>query len=197
MKIKTFFILGVILSFILAALFGGFIFYKISQKPDLPVLGEVKNFKLINVNNQNFTLDDLKGKVWVADFFFTTCADICPIMTKNMSSLHRTFQMLDDITLVSISVNPEFDSPEILQKYAEKYNVKNNKWQFLTGDRQEIKNLALNSFKLGSIKEPVFHSDKFTLVDRAGLIRGYYDGTKTEELNRLFKDASRLLKKGK
>jgi len=111
-----------------------------------------------------------------------------------MASLHRSFELVDGISLVSITVNPEFDSARVLKEYSKKYNANTKKWHFLTGAREEIKDLAVKSFKLGSIKEPVFHSPKFALVDRQGLIRGYYDGIQSGEISELFRDAALLLK---
>ena len=159
----------------------------------LPVLGQVRDFTLTDVNGEGFGLKKLLGRVWVANFFFTTCSDICPIMNKNMAALTRSFELVRAVDFVSISVNPEHDSPTVLKQYAEKYQA-TKRWHFLTGSRDVITDLAVKSFNLGDIKEPVFHSAYFSLVDRYGNIRGYYDGTKTEGLNRLFKDAAKLLK---
>jgi len=111
-----------------------------------------------------------------------------------MAALHRSFALVGNVTQVSITVNPEFDSAHVLQKYAEKYKANTSKWHFLTGSRAQITELAVKSFKLGSIEEPVFHSSKFALVDRQGLIRGYYDGVQPGEVSQLFTDITVLLK---
>lgn len=164
------------------------------NKKRLPELGLIHNFNLIDENGEPFGLKDLYGRVWIADFFFTTCGDICPIMTKNMASLNRSYKLVQNMRLVSISVNPEFDQPNILRDYIEKNDLDTTNWHFLTGSREEISKLAKESFKLGKIDEPVFHSAYFTLVDRKGYIRGYYDGTDQEAVNKLFKDAAKILR---
>ena len=191
---KTFIICLISLALILSLSFTVYSFIHEISRPKLPVLAQVYDFSLIDSFGKNFNLSRLRGRVWIADFFFTTCGDICPIMTKNFGKLQRTFEKVKDAALVSITVNPEFDSAQVLSEYAKKQEAKENQWYFLTGSREVIKNLAVKSFKLGSIDEPVFHSSYFSLVDKNGLIRGYYDGTKQEDLNRLFKDTAFLLK---
>ena len=174
--------------------FTAFSFYKETRKESLPVLGQVRNFHLLDEQGRNFSLGSLQGEIWIANFFFTTCSDICPIMSRNMAALHRTFAMVDGVSLVSITVNPENDSSQVLNEYARKYKADTDKWHFLTGPRTQIKELAVESFKLGSVDEPVFHSAQFALVDRQGMIRGYYDGVQSGEVSQLFKDVSLLLK---
>jgi protein SCO1/2 len=188
------FIFPVVFGTIFLFLFFTLYFFKQEfERPKLPLISPVKPFTLTDQNQKQVGLKNLHGRVWVASFFFTTCGDICPMMSKHMASLSRTFEGAPSVALVSISVNPEFDTPEVLNSYAKKYDARKN-WFFLTGSREEISEIALNSFKLGSIEEPVFHSSYFTLVDRSGFIRGYYDGTKTEDIQKLFKEAARLIK---
>ena len=187
-------VLIVTLAVLLSFTFGYYLFTQETKKKNLPVLGQVYDFQLTDAQGDAFSLKELKGKIWTANFFFTTCAGICPVMTKNMASLHRSFELLDNVNHVSITVNPEFDSTEILAKYALKYNANQSKWHFLTGSRSQVKELAIKSFKLGSIEEPVFHSSKFALVDQNGFIRGYYDGVQSGEVSQLFQDISILLK---
>jgi len=170
-----------------------FLFSRKTEHQRLPVLGQVHNFNLFDEKGKEFSLANLQGDIWIANFFFTTCSGICPVMSKNMAALHRSFALVGDVTQVSITVNPEFDSSGVLQKYAEKYKANTSKWHFLTGTRGQITELAVKSFKLGSIEEPVFHSSKFTLVDRQGLIRGYYDGVQPGEVSQLFTDITVLL----
>lgn len=183
-----------IVSVAVMVLFGGYFFKAAMKTEQLPVYGKVQAFSLVDQKGEAFSMNKLRGKVWVADFFFTTCVDICPIMSKNMADLSRTFEAVPGVKFVSFTVNPENDSPEVLQAYADKLEKGKDNWYFLTGERAEIKKVAVGSFKLGDIKEPVFHSSKFPLVDRNGHIRGYYDGTDTADVSRLFKDASALLK---
>ena len=178
-------------------LFGSFTLYSFQreiQKPKLPVLGRVQPFSLQDSDGKTFGYDNLNGKVWVANFFFTTCSDICPMMSKNMANLSRSFDLVQNVALVSVTVNPENDSIQALKAYKEKFISGKKNWFFLTGKREEITDLVVNSFKLGSVDEPIFHSPKFTLVDRHGFIRGYYEGTEAEEINKLFKDAALLIK---
>ena len=194
MKLKlvlTGFLVCLVLS--LAVTFTVFSFIKESARSPLPVLGRVQDFTLRDSSGQTFRSERLHGKVWIASFFFTTCSGICPSISKNMASLSRTFERVDGVSLVSITVNPEQDSPEVLALYAKKFKGEGN-WHFLTGPREAITQLAVESFKVGDIKEPVFHSALLPLVDSNGLIRGYYDGTEQKEVDRLFKDAALLVR---
>ncbi len=186
--------LALILATILSAGFFVFLFQREAQIRPLPILGGVQDFLLYDAHGQEVTLESLKGKIWVADFIFTTCSGICPVMTGHMLSLHRSFLLDDNVRMVSFSVNPEQDSPEVLAQYAKKYKVDFRKWHFLTGDPQVIQKLSLESFKIGSVKEPIFHSDRFVLVDFQARIRGYYEGTSKNKINLLFRDIARLLK---
>jgi len=169
-------------------------FLNATAKKTLPTYGRIKNFELTDSNNSSFNLSQLKNKVWVADFIFTTCGTICPIMTKNMASLHRSYKLDDRVDFISVSVNPEYDTPKRLKEFSNKYQADTQNWHFLTGSRKKIRDVVVGSFKLGSIEEPIFHSAKFVLVDTQRNIRGYYDGTETKEINELFKDIALLLK---
>ncbi|MBI4309865.1 MAG: DUF420 domain-containing protein [Candidatus Omnitrophica bacterium] len=173
--------------FLSAAATLGFFYYPQTKSPPLPVHGTVKDFKLKDQHGKDITLADFKGKLWVADLIFTTCSGICPMMSKNMLGLHQAFAHLNDVRMVSISVNPENDTPQVLSGYAKKYGEGKN-WIFLTGPRAEIQKLAVESFKMGDMKEIVFHSALFVLIDRRGQIRGYYDGTDEDRLAQLYKD---------
>ena len=179
---------------LLSGIFSVYLFAGHTQAEPLPVYGEIRDFQLTDSRGENFQSGRLKGKVWVADFFFTTCSTICPVMTRNMNSLYGVYKSSPDVEFVSISVNPEQDTPAVLAKYAEKYQVSTNNWHFLTGAREAITNLTVNSFKIGSIEEPIFHSANFVLVDKSGRIRGYYDGTVQEEVTELAGDLKRLIK---
>lgn len=174
--------------FAAAVLALGIVYLNQNKTPRLPVYGTVGDFKLKDQDNKDLTLNDLKGKVWVADFIFTTCGSICPMMTAHMSGLSKAFAGLKDVRMVSISVNPENDTPATLKIYAQKYGAQANRWSFLSGPRADIQTLIVGSFKIGDMKEIIFHSPMFVLVDRKGQIRGYYDSTEEERLKQLFKD---------
>ena len=159
----------------------------------LPILGKVTDFQLTERHGQSVALADLRGKVWVADFIFTSCAGPCPIMSQRMADVQEKWSKENGLRLVSISVDPERDTPAVLQTYADFYGAQPNRWLFLTGDMTLITDLAVNGFKLGSVEDPIHHSTKFALVDRLGQIRGYYDGTSIDEVNQMTGDIRRVL----
>lgn len=169
-----------------AALYFVFVSPYRAQPP--AVLGEIQNFSLTDSNNTTFTQANLQNKVWVADFIFTSCAGVCPIMTGKMQNLYRSYEREDGVAFVSISVDPEVDTPEKLTEYAKRFSADVNKWHFLTGSYDAIHELAVKSFKVGKVDEPIFHSEKFILVDRNMKIRGYYDSEDQGELKKLFHD---------
>lgn len=164
------------------------------QRYKLPELGSIGQFTLIEKNGGVFDSKILDGRVWVVDFFFTTCSDVCPMMMKRMADLSRTFELVKGVHFVSITVNPENDTPEILNQYSSKLQTNNKNWHFLTGSREDISAIMRDHFKLGDKQEPVFHSTFFALVDRNGYIRGYYDGMDKQKVEKLFKDIALLLK---
>ena len=159
----------------------------------MPVIGSIPEFEFINSNNKLISNVNLTGKVWIADFIFTTCAMACPVMTGNMNRIHKEFKNEDKVRIVSISVYPEYDTPQILAEYASKYNANTNRWFFLTGDEQQVKNVIKNGFKIGDYEDIIFHSEKFALVDQAGNIRSYYNGMKSDDMKKLKKDIKKLL----
>ena len=170
-------------------------FFKNSQPvKDLPEIGNVPQFEFTNSDGNIVTLDNLKGKVWVADFIFTTCTMACPMMTGNMNIVHKKFKKNDNVRLVSISVYPEFDTPEVLKNYASQYDADTEKWLFLTGKEDAVKDIIRDGFKIGDYEDIIFHSEKFALVDKKGIIRAYYNGMKSEDMKQLKKDIDVLLK---
>ena len=155
-----------------------------SGSSSAPVLGTLPDFTLVDQDAEEFGSDQLRGSVWIADFVFTRCPDMCPMLTSVMARVQRQLAKdpaLEDVRLVSISVDPEHDTPARLTDYAEKHGADRGRWAFLTGPRQEIWLLSRDGFRLavgeapGSADAPIFHSDKFVLADREGRIRGYYD----------------------
>ena len=171
-----------------------YFFKNTNQEDSLPVIGGIPNFEFVDSEGRDVGLSTLKGKVWVADFIFTTCTMACPIMTGNMNIIHKKYKKNDDIRLVSISVYPEYDTPEVLKKYASQYEANTDTWHFLTGNESTVKEVIKDGFKIGDYEDIIFHSEKFALVDRNGMIRAYYNGMKSEDMKKLKKDINNLLK---
>ena len=162
----------------------------------LPTLGSIPPFEFVDSDGKVVSKENLLGKVWVADFIFTTCTMACPVMTGNMNLIHKSFKNNDQVRIVSISVYPEYDTPEVLKEYASRYNANTNRWHFLTGPEENVKHVIKNGFKMGDYEDIIFHSEKFALIDQVGNIRGYYNGMKSEDVNNLKKDIIYLLKQG-
>jgi len=197
MRSKRLFITAVVVSCLAAAGFAGYLFVKETSTRQIPVYGQAPMFEFTDSEGKLFNTRQLSGKIWVTDFFFTTCGSICPVMTANMAKLYRSYKLEDDVAFVSVTVNPETDTPERLREYAAKFDADPAQWHFLTGDREEITRVAVNGFKVGSVDEPVFHSSYFILVDRRGRIRGYYDSLDQRNIRAVFKDIAQLLKEGR
>ena len=171
-----------------------FLFKESSTLDDLPISGSVPDFKFTDSNGETITREDMEGKVWVADFIFTTCTMACPIMTGNMNIIHKSFKDDNNVRIISISVYPEYDTPEVLKEYASRYNANTDRWHFLTGPEESVKNIIKTGFKIGDYEDIISHSEKFALVDVRGNIRGYYSGMETEDMSKLKKDIKRLLR---
>lgn len=153
----------------------------------------IADFSLINQNGKTITQADYANKIYVADFFFTTCPTICPIMTKNLAMVQDRILNDSEVLLLSHSVTPEIDSVPQLKKYALEKGVIDAKWNLVTGDKKQIYELARKSYlavKSDGDGGPfdMIHTENFILVDKERRIRGFYDGTKTEEIERLLKD---------
>jgi cytochrome oxidase Cu insertion factor (SCO1/SenC/PrrC family) len=158
----------------------------------LPVLGEVGQFTLTERSGATVTHQELRDYIWIADFIFTSCAGPCPMMTAQMADLQEALFNETKVKLVSISVDPDRDTPEVLTDYASKFEADTHRWWFLTGDIAQITTLAVERFKLGSVENPIFHSTKFVLVDGQGRIRGYYDSETDDYASQLIADVHRL-----
>ena len=171
-----------------------FLFKESITLDDLPISGSVPDFEFTDSNGETITRKDMEGKVWVADFIFTTCTMACPIMTGNMNLIHKSFKDDNNVRIISISVYPEYDTPEVLKEYASRYNANTDRWHFLTGPEESVKNIIKTGFKIGDYEDIIFHSEKFALVDVRGNIRGYYSGMETEDMSKLKKDIKRLLR---
>tara|TARA_E500000331_G_scaffold92654_1_gene88737 strand:- start:2133 stop:2714 length:582 start_codon:yes stop_codon:yes gene_type:complete len=165
------------------------------SKKTLPVLGNINNFILYDQNGNEFSEQDLLGNYWISDFIFTTCAGPCPVMSSQFQGFQEKYSDNSNLKLLSISVNPQYDTPNILQNYGERYSADFKKWNFLTGDVNEIHTLALESFKVGDAENPIFHSAFFILIDDQAQIRGYYNSTINEDINKMYSDINDLMDK--
>ena len=174
-------------------LFGTYMMKDSKNDYQLPKLGSIPSFEFTDSDGNLISKKELTGKVWVADFIFTTSTMACPVMTGNMNLIHTAFKNNDKVRIVSISVYPEYDTPEILKEYASRYNANTNRWHFLTGPEENVKLVIKNGFKMGDYEDIIFHSEKFALVDQNGNIRGYYNGMKTDDIKTLKKDIRVLL----
>lgn len=154
---------------------------------------KIADFKLTNQNGKTITQDDYKDKIYVADFFFTTCQSICPIMTNHMSVIQDKIMDDNDVMLLSFSVTPEIDSVAQLKRYAIEKGVNDKKWNLVTGDKKQIYELARKSYlavKTTGDGGPfdMIHTENFMLIDKKKQIRGFYDGTNPDDIDRLMDD---------
>ena len=152
----------------------------------------IADFSLINQNGKIVTQTDYKDKIYVADFFFTTCQTICPIMTAHMHQIQEKLKGDADVMLLSHSVTPEIDSVAQLKKYALNKGVNDEKWNLVTGDKKQIYELARKSYLVAKnnpeYEFDLIHTENFVLVDTKKRIRGFYDGTNSEDIKQLLKD---------
>lgn len=168
----------------------------------------IPEFLFTNQDNLQISNADFKGKVTVVEFFFTTCPTICPIMNRNMQILDKEYHQNENFAIASFSINPEYDTPKILKEYAEQYQVKSLNWHFLTGDKDEIYELANVGFNLYTKQMEnapggFEHSGHFALIDKDGFIRSrsdahgnpmiFYQGTELNEVELLKEDIKKLL----
>ncbi len=155
---------------------------------------KVKPFKLKNQFGKEVGLEDWKGKIIIADFFFTSCPSICPKLTRNMKKLQTAFKKTDSLVrFVSFTVDPVRDSVQALKAYGDKFGIDHDTWFMLTGDRNQLYDLALNEFKAsiasnGNIDTGFIHTDRFFLLDRDRVVRGWYNGLDSTNLDKLIKD---------
>ncbi len=176
--------------------------YKIVDGVEVPdtIYPKIPSFSYMNQDSIVVKSESMKGKIWVADFFFSTCPTICPIMTTQMKRLQAMTKDLEsDLQFISFSINPTYDQPTILRRYIKHHGIEANNWQFLTGDEAETHELGVKSFLVHVASDEAAaggyaHSPAFTLVDKEGIVRGVYVGTDTKDVNRLEKDLRKLLK---
>lgn len=161
-------------------------------------LHRVGNFSLTNQDGKTITEKDYEDKIYVADFFFVTCPTICPKMTKQMERVVDKFKSNNEVLFLSHTVMPEHDSVPVLKEYATKYNINSNKWSLVTGDKKQIYDLARKTY-FAAITEgdggvdDFIHTENFVLIDKEKRIRGFYDGTSENDVDRLINDINTLL----
>ncbi|MBX2951408.1 MAG: SCO family protein [Leadbetterella sp.] len=183
------------------------------QNRELPYLGphevnaagdsvyhSIPDFSFVNQDGDTLTQAAVAGKVYVADFFFSTCPTICPLMKTQMLRIYDKFKGNDSLMILSHSINPRYDTPEVLKKYREKLGVHSDQWQFLTGTQTDVYKLAQNSYLTSALEDSsavdeggFIHSGAFVLIDKDRHIRAIYDGTKEKEVDKLMADIERLL----
>jgi protein SCO1 len=168
-------------------------FFRREHGPELERYFKAPVFSLTNQRNQPVSNATLAGKPYVAAFIFTTCQQICPVMSSHMAKLQG--QLPPSVKLVSFSVDPDHDTPAVLEAYGKVYGADDNRWYFLTGSSKDIYGVA-SAMHLTAIPaaglSPIMHSAKLLLIDGAGEVRGIYDTTEPDELNKLVGDATRL-----
>ena len=177
------------------------------KESSLPVYGQrnddstdhkIANFRLMDQDGKMITQDEFKKKIYVADFFFTTCQGICPKMSDQMERIAEAYKKSPDVLILSHTVKPEEDSVPVLKEYSRLHNADSSKWFFVTGSKYEINRLAHASYYLGgeSVNDSsdFVHTQFFALIDPQKRIRGYYDGTDSSEVNKLIQDIAILQK---
>lgn len=169
-----------------------------TNKSQLPVLGEMTtDFSFHNQDNQLVTAEIFTDKVYVTDFFFTTCPSICPIMKKQMSRVYEVFKDTPKVLLFSHTIDPEHDTVEVLKNFANGLEIETEKWQMVTGPQDEIfamaKHYMLGAMKNDDVPGGYIHSGSFVLVDEKKQIRGYYNGTDAQEVDDLIADIKEYL----
>lgn len=162
----------------------------------------IGSFSMTNQNGKEVTIDEVKGKIHVAEYFFTHCGSICPIMNKQMQRVYRKFKSNDDVKILSFTVDPKNDTVQRMKWYANKHGASGNNWHFLTGDKEDLYQLARTSYftlkpaearNLGDAGSDFIHTNNFVLVDRKLRIRGYYDGTNEADVTKMMLDMELLL----
>lgn len=168
--------------------------------------GTVPDFSLTERSGRRLSLAELQGKIWIANFIYTSCKDACPLQSAEMAGLQTDFASEPDVRLVSISVDPARDTPQVLSAYAHSFKAHPDRWLFLTGKREEIYRLAQEGFRLSAAPASdgvgqngpiILHSSRFVLVDGQARIRGYYDSQDAEALARLREDVKKLFRENK
>lgn len=173
--------------------------------PEMLRIGQghtIGNFSFKNQYNKTITQKEIEGKVFVAEYFFTTCQSICPIMNVQMQRIQKEYKENSKVKILSFTVDPDVDNVEQMKKYSQQQLAVSGQWHFLTGKKEDLYSLARKSFFVlkpaeaqnqGDAGSDFIHTNNFVLVDQQKRIRGYYDGTSQKEVTELIKDISRLL----
>lgn len=174
--------------------------HEINQAGDT-IYHKVGDFKLLNQDSIWVGPDHFNNKIFVADFFFTSCPDICPVMKTQMLRVYEAYQNPELVGFLSHTIDPEYDTPEVLRDYADRLGITGDQWQFVTGPQEEVYRIAQKYYMVTAKDDPeaprgVIHSGAFILVDKNKRIRGIYDGTKPEKVDLLISDIKSLLKEG-
>jgi protein SCO1 len=182
-----------------------------TKEKSLPIFGErdvvgqdtvyhtIAHFEFIDQDSARITNETFKDKIYIADFFFTSCRTICPIMKTQLLRVYDTIQNNADVLILSHTIDPEYDTVTLLRDFAERLGVESKKWHFVTGVKDSIYKIAQTSYFATAMEDKTesdgfIHSGAFLLIDKLGRIRGKYDGTKEEDVNRLIADIGRLQK---
>src|SRR5262249_38336358 len=164
----------------------------VRKQPPLPIYGQVPTFQLTDETGKPFNKSSLDGKVWVADFIFTTCTGPCPRMSSLMRRVQQASSGMPAVKLVSFTVDPEHGTPEALAQYAARYHAQPERWRFLTGPREQLHQLARYAFKLGNVDGQLIHSTRLVLLDGQSRIRGYYGTEQDDPAEQLVRDIKRV-----
>ncbi len=190
--------------------FIAYVFPKITasekQKPVLPIIGNDQNhhvsaFSFINQDGKTITSDDVKGKICVVEYFYATCKGICPKMNENLASVYTAFKGNKNVMILSHTVDPLKDTVGALKAYSMRFGADANQWMFLTGDKKQLYDMARYSYLINAedtangvtITDDFIHDKHYTLVDGFGRVRGFYDGTNMDEVNKLIADIRLLM----
>ncbi len=186
---------------VLFAVFYGVLMYTTDfAKVKLPVLNTVQPFSFLKQDSSMVSQQETQGRVYVAEYFFTSCKGICPKMNKNMKAIYEKFKTDSNFLVISHTVNPEVDSLPVMRHYADSMGANSKNWWFVTGSKEALYKAARESYMLDdpknsskNIDEQFLHTQFFTLVDRLGRVRGVYDGIKKDEVEQLTHDISELI----
>ena len=168
-----------------------------NQKIDT-IYQTIPNFSFLNQDSTVITQDAFKDKIYVADFFFTSCTTICPTMHRNLKAVYEDFKNNPDVMFISHTIDFKYDKPSVLKKYAEKLGVNTNKWEFVYGSKEEVYSIAEKNYLTvveedSTARDGYIHQGWLVLIDKQKRMRGAYDGTKTEQVEQLKKDMATLL----